>query len=492
MHLVSEPRGIPESDGRIMSVKVQLQDKCQPVTLICAYSPTNTSPPASREKFYSQIRQILTPNTWLMGDFNARVGRRPAEEDMKFGAEPSNTVGPYSLKSDTIPNANGTLLLSVAAENDLRHTASNFTCRDSKRWTWRHPRYRTRAVLDHIFVPATHMRFITRCFVAHDTSIATDHRMLTCELVFRPRQTPRPSRSPQLDTRMLNNPECKIAYQSEVEAVLGAENPEFLPSDRLSEMIRKATTLASAKAIPEKPRTKFPKEFSDQTVALIHQKRAMWKQLQKSGRRVTRSMRRPYKTLCQDTKTAIKADRNTTLEKEADELDQAFADSTFKGYQLLKRQHRSRSKAVLPPESEFTAHYRDHSQLGAESPLEVAGCDVPKFASDEILTRKDFDEGIQRLNSNRKPGHDGCAPEFIKHGGAVLKNWLFVLMVHIWNSVCNLSTADTIGYLLPLPKKAGGSMVSCFRPICLLTTIYKLYAILVFQKVRDLIKEFVS
>jgi len=99
---------------------------------------------------------------------------------------------------------------------------------------------------------------------------------------------------------------------------------------------------------------------------------------------------------------------------------------------------------------------------------------VPKSASDEILMRKDFDEGIQRLNSNRKPGQDGCAPEFIKHGGLVLKHWLFVLMVQIWNFVCNLPTADTIGCLLPLPKKAGGSMVSCFRPICLLTTIYKL------------------
>jgi hypothetical protein len=67
-----------------------------------------------------------------------------------------------------------------------------------------------------------------------------------------------------------------------------------------------------------------------------------------------------------------------------------------------------------------------------------------------------------------------------------------VLMVQIWNFVCNLPTADTIGCLLPLPKKAGGSMVSCFRPICLLTTIYKLYAIVVFQKVCDRIKEFVS
>jgi len=34
--------------------------------------------------------------------------------------------------------------------------------------------------------------------------------------------------------------------------------------------------------------------------------------------------------------------------------------------------------------------------------------------------------------------------------------------------------------------------VSSFRPICLLTTLYKLYAVLVFKKVRGRIKAFVS
>ena len=91
------------------------------------------------------------------------------------------------------------------------------------------------------------------------------------------------------------------------------------------------------------------------------------------------------------------------LEKEADELEQALS---FKGYTLLKHQHRSRSKAVPPPVSDFTAHYNNHYQAGDEPPLEIAGCDVQEIASDEILTRKDFDEGIQRLNANRKPGHD--------------------------------------------------------------------------------------
>ena len=51
---------------------------------------------------------------------------------------------------------------------------------------------------------------------------------------------------------------------------------------------------------------------------------------------------------------------------------------------------------------------------------------------------------------------------------------------------------DSLGRLIPIPKKASETSVDTTRPICLLTTIYKLYAILVFQKVRDRVKEFVS
>jgi len=38
---------------------------------------------------------------------------------------------------------------------------------------------------------------------------------------------------------------------------------------------------------------------------------------------------------------------------------------------FLKQQHRTRTKAVMPPETDFTEHYRTHYQLGAEEPLEV-------------------------------------------------------------------------------------------------------------------------
>ena len=65
-------------------------------------------------------------------------------------------------------------------------------------------------------------------------------------------------------------------------------------------------------------------------------------------------------------------------------------------------------------------------------------------------------------------------------------------MTRVWQFTCDLPLADRLGCLIPIPKKSRSTSVDTTRPICLLTSIYKLYAIIVFQKVRDRVKEFVS
>ena len=144
-----------------------------------------------------------------------------------------------------------------------------------------------------------------------------------------------------------------------------------------------------------------------------------------------------------------------------------FSENTFKGYSLLKRQNRTRTSNLLPPVTDFTEHYRTHYELGDESPLEVQSCELPSCDEDDTLTRKDFDEGVHSLNSNRSPGHDNVTPEYIKHGGSVLMQWTFVLMTRIWSFACDLPHIDRIGTLLPIPKKTGGATVASFRPVCL-------------------------
>ena len=146
-HFISIVCGVPESEGRIIMMDVLLHNYIHPVTLIYSYSPTNTRKHDKlRATFYSQLRSVTTTNSWLMGDFNACVRRSVNDltDDYDYGVVILNTIGRWSLKDDLTPNANGSLLIDVASENSLRHVSSHFSCRDSKRWTRRHSRYRTR------------------------------------------------------------------------------------------------------------------------------------------------------------------------------------------------------------------------------------------------------------------------------------------------------------------------------------------------------------
>ena len=65
-------------------------------------------------------------------------------------------------------------------------------------------------------------------------------------------------------------------------------------------------------------------------------------------------------------------------------------------------------------------------------------------------------------------------------------------MTRLWSFEIPLPEIDRLGRLIPIPKKSAATSVDATRPICLLTTFYKLYAILVFQKVRSRVKDFVS
>ena len=122
----------------------------------------------------------------------------------------------------------------------------------------------------------------------------------------------------------------------------------------------------------------------------------------------------------------------------------------------------------------------------------MSSCELPPCEKDDTLSLDDFEAGLRSLNENRAAGHDEVAPEYLKRGGATLLHWLFTLMIRVWTFRCELPLIYRIGNIVPIPKKTNALSVDSSRPICLLTSIYKLYAILVFQKVCDRVKEFVS
>jgi len=103
----------------------------------------------------------------------------------------------------------------------------------------------------------------------------------------------------------------------------------------------------------------------------------------------------------------------------------------------------------------------------------------------QLITRSLADANVRSLKSSRSAGLNNISPEFKKCCRPV--QWIFVLIQRIWKFSCDLSTTGRLTSSHPKESRWDKS----FRPICLLTSIYKLYAILVFQKERR-VKDFVS
>ena len=89
-------------------------------------------------------------------------------------------------------------------------------------------------------------------------------------------------------------PNVRETFQNTVTRALGDTNPDEVPSDQLSSTIRNVTCEAARATIPTKSKSKFPEEFSPETIALIQQKRTVWRSLQNSETRVTRSLSNSY------------------------------------------------------------------------------------------------------------------------------------------------------------------------------------------------------
>jgi hypothetical protein len=83
---------------------------------------------------------------------------------------------------------------------------------------------------------------------------------------------------------------------------------------------------------------------------------------------------------------------------------------------------------------------------------------------------------IKKLKLNKAAGSENIPPELLQHGGRTLKQKLYKLILMIWNNE-QLPQQWDEGIICPVYKK--GDRLNCnnYRPITLLNTAYKIFAI---------------
>lgn len=164
-----------EHSERIMSLRLPLRVGYF-VTLVSVNAPTLQADPATKEAFYTELRNLLrdvgeADKILNMSDFNERVGR---DLDVWPGV-----LGRHGVDNC---NDNGRLLIEFCAERQLSITNTLFQQKACFKTTWRHPPSKHWHLLDYIIVRQKDVRDVLHTRVMPSADCYTDHRLVRAKV----------------------------------------------------------------------------------------------------------------------------------------------------------------------------------------------------------------------------------------------------------------------------------------------------------------------
>ena len=215
--LADQPKYI---NPRLMTLKLRLCNG-RVAVFISAYAPTMAASDEEKESFYSELSSAISAvpyrdRLFILGDFNARVGRDHTTW--------TGVLGHHSVGNE---NSNGTLLLLTCSQHELVITNTLFQQANKYKTTWMHPRSKHWHMLDYIITRQRDASDVHRTRVSRGTDCWSDHRLVRSTVALNlnpPKRRHARARQKKLDVSRLQLTEVKALLQCRLDAALGGGN----------------------------------------------------------------------------------------------------------------------------------------------------------------------------------------------------------------------------------------------------------------------------
>lgn len=449
---------------------LKLKYNNQLITIIQAYAPTEMATNEEINLFYQTLQEAqnqVTNDVLVIGDFNAKVGQ-PRTEDRE-----NLVLGKYGQGNR---NERGEKLLQYASEHKLFIMNSFFKIRKNRRWTWKSPGGNTRNEIDYIL--SNHPTRISNVEIIHGFGFASDHRLIRATYVLDQRKRGRSAFKTQFMT--LKTEEDISSYLKNLQTniqQLEAEQIEDIQVfyDKLAYTIN--NSLASRSVNKElRPMNNI---LSESTRNMLTRRNELLKIKQR-----TKAMKEELSILFKTTSRAIDKDYKDHRHKIIETNLNTYR-STKKAYKkLITHKNWIQDLKAKSRESETRQDVMHcatdfYKQLYAKPTPYKTGTDIDRIVSQYTSALQPVDEQevmhhIRKLKTDKSPGPDGIRNEALKAGGALLTHPL----THLFNKVLNTGQVPVQwkrSEIILLYKKGDPRDISNYRPISLLSSVYKLF-----------------
>lgn len=427
--------------------------------IIQAYAPTTGRPDEEAENFYEDVSRAMSENKthymMLMGDFNAKTGCKKDEAETALG---NHGIG--------VRNDRGEMLVQFLLQHNLYVINTFFKKKANRKWTWASPDGRTKNEVD--FIISNRKDIFQDINVLNRFSTGSDHRMVRAKikinlkrerekLIFHKKRN---KRVPPGDT---------YKYREEIEHSLNYDANQSV--DDLNENI-----VSSIKNALEGNRTQQGKEgiFNKHILKLMKQRREMTRKNNEEYRKISREI----------TKEIRKNKRQQNNEMIAEVIEENKSLKVLRRKMALGKKEMTRikdkngnivtnKKEILKVTEDF---YRELYKQQQENTSPSFPIKVINQGSEDIpdITEEEIRGALNEMKNNKAPGEDDLVIEAIKSAGEPVTKALGLLFNKcLAEGITPSQWSNAI--IITMHKKGDPTDLGNYRPISLLTHIYKIF-----------------
>jgi endonuclease/exonuclease/phosphatase family metal-dependent hydrolase len=456
---IMEFKGISERTAMLV---VKINSKCS-IKIIQAYAPTSAHSDEVVEDMYEEINELMdavaTQYTLVIGDFNAKIGKRKKGEN--------NVMGPYGIGER---NERGDRLIEFATSRKLYIANSKFQKKGNRKWTWKSPDGTTKNEID--FIMTSKESTIENLTVLNRVNTGSDHRLVRARFNFRTsidRAKLVKSQTPKIDyaTLKARRDLFQIELHNKFNGLQIAEHDVESYNNNIMAIVNEA-----ASSIAKSKKSAKVDKISQSTKDMLRKRREMKQNATKYGNI-------EYTELC---KTVRKKMREEIRNYNVQVVQKALTDNRgLKAASLKVKQGKSLMVAIRNKDGSITTDRDKIVERCAEFYKELYSStrDRPRIQTSndntiqEVLSTE-VCHAIKQMKNNKAPGPDGMVIDIIKEGG-------HELFQHIARLFTNCLSTRKIpedwnnAIIILLHKKGDIKDINNYRPISLLSHMSKLF-----------------